>query len=164
MSVKKPAAKHGDCRVWWFTFGYDHVHPLTGESLRDCYVEVTGDSEETRIRMMEVFGNKWAFQYPEGDLAVTKHNLRRVPWFDRVSYTFGTLLPPTHHERAAHYWPLQAIILDEEYENGSVEAAHRLVPHIPTITEIVTFVRQHKIPPTATIQHSNVSNCLIVAW
>lgn len=49
---------------WFFTFGYDHTHPDTGESLGNSYVRIHGTCDSTRDQMFEAFGNRWAFQYP----------------------------------------------------------------------------------------------------
>ena len=64
---------------WVFTFGFGHVHPETGESLKNCYVIFYGDANETREEMEGYFGRKWAFQYPSEEAAgVDKYNLRRL--------------------------------------------------------------------------------------
>lgn len=51
-------------RDWFFTFGYDHTHPTTGERLRRSYVRVHGTADSTRAAMITVFGNRWSHQYP----------------------------------------------------------------------------------------------------
>lgn len=64
---------------WYFTFGYDHTHPRTGESLRNCYVLLEGDINETREIIARHFGRKWSMQYPNKEKAgVEKYNLRRI--------------------------------------------------------------------------------------
>lgn len=50
---------------WYFTFGYDHKHPATGERLHQRYVRMYGTCDSTRAAMFAAFGNRWAFQYPE---------------------------------------------------------------------------------------------------
>jgi hypothetical protein len=56
---------------WFFTFGYGHSHPVTGESLAMHY---------TRVRMCERFDNKWAFVYPSAEAAgVERHGLVELP-------------------------------------------------------------------------------------
>lgn len=67
-------------RNYWFTFGFDHRHPETGESLSGCYVVIQAESsEEARAKMFERFGNKWAMQYNSADSAgVKKWNLKEI--------------------------------------------------------------------------------------
>jgi hypothetical protein len=53
-----------------FTFGFAHAHPngfvrITGESYADC-----------RAEMMQRYGNKWAFDYSEDEIA---DQLKRFP-------------------------------------------------------------------------------------
>jgi hypothetical protein len=66
-----------------FTFGYDHVHPLTKESLADCYVVVPGDRETSRKRVLTQFENKWAFQYDD-DSIPKQYHMREIKWIDTV--------------------------------------------------------------------------------
>ena len=51
---------------WLFTFGFGHTHPDTGESLSGKAVCFDGTYEEARHKMVERFGDKWAFQYQAG--------------------------------------------------------------------------------------------------
>lgn len=68
---------------WIFTFGFDHVHPKTGESLANCYIEVPGDANSSRELMQEHFGVKWAFQYPTKEAAgVERHGLKEILFTD----------------------------------------------------------------------------------
>jgi hypothetical protein len=68
-----------DNEKWWFTFGFGHTHPTTGESLAKCYVVLEGDLNSTREVMAQHFGNKWATQYPSAERAgVEKYGLRRI--------------------------------------------------------------------------------------
>lgn len=68
-----------DEQVWYFTFGGDHTHPVTGESLRRAYVMLHGAEDSTRDAMFAVFGNRWAFQYSTAEQAgVDRYNLREV--------------------------------------------------------------------------------------
>lgn len=61
---------------WVFTFGFGHTHPVTGDSLANCYIKVRGDINETRQAMERAFGNKWAFQYRDEEAAgVEKYKL-----------------------------------------------------------------------------------------
>lgn len=64
---------------WIFTFGFEHVHPDTGEPLKDCYVVIDGDVNSSRERMAERFGLKWAMQYPSKEAAgVERYGLREI--------------------------------------------------------------------------------------
>lgn len=66
---------------WYFTFGFDHVHPKTGESLANHFVVVVGDVDSSREIMERHFGLKWAFQYPSAEAAgVVKHKLKQLPF------------------------------------------------------------------------------------
>jgi hypothetical protein len=67
-------------RKWTFTFGSDHTHPDTGQSLGHCYVQIEAASREAaREEMARLFGAKWAFQYDSPEKAgATKYNLREV--------------------------------------------------------------------------------------
>jgi len=50
----------------YFTFGQKHVHPETGEQLKDYWIEVCAkSSKKARELMFKLFGNKWGFQYCE---------------------------------------------------------------------------------------------------
>lgn len=51
----------------YFTFGQNHVHPLTGVAMRDYWVEFEGTFEDARNKMFELFGNKWSMHY-EGSI------------------------------------------------------------------------------------------------
>ena len=43
---------------WIFTWGYGHQYP-------DRYIMIRGTQGSARERMINIAGNKWAFQYPE---------------------------------------------------------------------------------------------------
>lgn len=48
----------------YYTFGYGHVDPITGQRLADTYAKVTaGSAEETWALMVSLYGNQWAFDY-----------------------------------------------------------------------------------------------------
>lgn len=56
----------GQRHTWYFTFGFDHKDPVTGESRSDRYIEITAHTAEAaREAMFEHFGVRWAFQYPD---------------------------------------------------------------------------------------------------
>jgi hypothetical protein len=65
---------------FYFTFGYDHVHPVTGESLADRYVQLHGTYRETRDRIIAAFARQWSFQYgpAQAEWAVFRYNLRPI--------------------------------------------------------------------------------------
>lgn len=42
---------------WYFTFGSNHEYAY-------CYTVIKGTREEAREQMVEMYGLKWAFQYP----------------------------------------------------------------------------------------------------
>jgi hypothetical protein len=67
-------------RSYFFTFGFDHVHPTTGEPLSRKYMEIIApDSEQARKLMVKLFGTKWAFQYDSVDqFGATKYSLTRL--------------------------------------------------------------------------------------
>jgi len=86
-------------RTWFVTFGGSHTHPLSGESLRDCYVRVPAEEYRDVHQLMfaSVFGRRWAFVYEYADAAdvprdgfdgaqlqrsagVERFGLREVPW------------------------------------------------------------------------------------
>lgn len=46
-----------------FTFGYDHVNPITGESLGKSYVLIFGTWGSARDEMHRRFGARWSHQY-----------------------------------------------------------------------------------------------------
>jgi len=49
---------------WIFTFGYDHVNPITGETLFKRFVKLRGTYVGARMEMVRRFGRRFAFQYP----------------------------------------------------------------------------------------------------
>jgi hypothetical protein len=64
---------------WFFTFGFGHCDPVSGESLAKCYVRITGSFELARQHMYNAYGNKWAFQYASAEKAgVERYQLREI--------------------------------------------------------------------------------------
>jgi hypothetical protein len=64
--------------AWIFTFGMDHAHPQTGESLRGCYVRVPGTRSEALDKVRRAFDH-WGAQYPSEEAAgVARWGLRRI--------------------------------------------------------------------------------------
>jgi hypothetical protein len=65
---------------WIFTFGFGHVHPVSGESLARRYVRITArDAEAAREEMHRRWGNRWAFQYATEEAAgVARWGLREL--------------------------------------------------------------------------------------
>ncbi len=50
----------------YFTFGQHHVHPVTGEKLKDYWIEVHDKTpDEARKMVIEKYGVRWSFQYDE---------------------------------------------------------------------------------------------------
>jgi len=57
---------------YYVTFGYSHVHPITGERMRDYWIEfdeIEGISGRKRVyeKMNERFGGQWGLIYEEKD-------------------------------------------------------------------------------------------------
>jgi hypothetical protein len=72
----------GDRKSWIFTFGANHKHPATGESLLGCFIEVPGNAKTSRERMFESFGPNWAFQYRNReDAGVDRFSLKQLLWY-----------------------------------------------------------------------------------
>jgi len=67
---------------WVFTFGPDHRHPVTGESLERRYTVISAATAmQARDKMMASYGVNWAFQYRSAlDAGVDQHGLVRVPF------------------------------------------------------------------------------------
>jgi hypothetical protein len=63
-------------RDWFFTFGFDHTHPTTGQRLRKSFVRIHGTCDSTREQMNAAFGNRWSNQYHSAERAgVEKYGL-----------------------------------------------------------------------------------------
>ena len=59
---------------WIFTFGFNQKH-------EGYYCIIFGSYENARDRMVEKFGDKWAFQYPSKEAAgVKEFNLKELKW------------------------------------------------------------------------------------
>jgi hypothetical protein len=67
-----------------YTFGFGHKHPVTGESLANHFAVIEGETgEHCRAEMLNHFGNAWAFQYRNAELAgVERFNLTELSWKD----------------------------------------------------------------------------------
>lgn len=54
----------------YFSLGQNHAHRVNGKTLDcDCLVEIEAESrEQCRIKMFELCGDKWAFQYDEDEM------------------------------------------------------------------------------------------------
>lgn len=80
------AARWCVVKLWYATFGDGHTHPITGESLRDAYTLVPGDTYEDAHQAMtrSVFGRQWAFLYENADnhrgAGVARFGLHEVPF------------------------------------------------------------------------------------
>jgi hypothetical protein len=79
---------------WIFTFGYEHRHPVTGESLDGCFVRVPAQTYmQARERMHASFGNKWSHQYEnESSVGVARYELREVEFLAPEQITEQRLL------------------------------------------------------------------------
>ena len=64
-----------------FTFGGGQVNPKNGESLRNKFVTIEGEtSEHCRLTMLRHFDRNWAFEYPTPERAgVHEFNLTELP-------------------------------------------------------------------------------------
>ena len=71
-----------------FTFGENHVNPMTGESLGKYYVEIcTGSYEEDRVEILNRFGNSWSMQYMTTESAgVERYNLKKLDELPPLRY------------------------------------------------------------------------------
>jgi hypothetical protein len=69
ISSTVPAPPAEEPQDWYFTFGYDHTYPDTGERLHKSYVRIYGTCDSTRDAMFAAFGNRWAFQYASASKA-----------------------------------------------------------------------------------------------
>ncbi len=56
--------------IYVFTFGYGHYCPLSGSPLANHYTLIEGETyEEARAKMVQHYGQKWAFQYDSPEQA-----------------------------------------------------------------------------------------------
>lgn len=67
-----------------FTFGFDHKHPITGESLARHYIQVPGDADESRAIMLAVFGTNWAMQYESPSKLKHLDRMTELKWDDAL--------------------------------------------------------------------------------
>lgn len=63
-----------------FTFGFDHKHPLTGESLAHHYIQVPGEDDLSRRFMHAVFGRNWAMQYKDPSKLKYLDRMTELQW------------------------------------------------------------------------------------
>jgi hypothetical protein len=62
-----------------FTFGSNHVHPVTGDSLGRRFVKIEAeDSEAARAEMVSRWGTRWAMQYAAPYPGIEKYELREL--------------------------------------------------------------------------------------
>ena len=53
---------------YYFTFGQIHVHPQTGEEMKNYYIEIGAENEgDAREIMFSQYSDKWAFSYTENN-------------------------------------------------------------------------------------------------
>lgn len=70
--------QQSDPGEWIFTFGFDHINPITGERLNNHYVRIPGSHEQARAEMQSRFGNRWSMQYPTGWHGIDKYELTEL--------------------------------------------------------------------------------------
>jgi hypothetical protein len=63
------------------TFGYNHKHPTTGESLGQRFFRIPHSDEfRARLRALRLFGKQWSHIYDSEDAAgVRKYGLKELP-------------------------------------------------------------------------------------
>lgn len=54
---------------FYFTFGHNHIWPLTGTTLAKSYVKLRGTFDGTRDEMNRRFDNRWSMQYRDKEKA-----------------------------------------------------------------------------------------------
>jgi len=55
-----------EMKTWYFTFGWGHKHPETGEDMKDYWLEISATTEaEARLIMISIFDLKWGTSYSE---------------------------------------------------------------------------------------------------
>lgn len=87
-------------RLRVFTFGPDHRHPQTGQSLGGHFVRVPGTALTARERVLEVFGRAFATDYDPATAArlIAKYDMNEInprPIFDLD--VFAESAPVTWH-------------------------------------------------------------------
>lgn len=77
-----------------FTFGYDHKHPVTDESLDKCFLRLEGETYmQARETMIESFGRGWSSQYDsESAAGVKRFDLREIKFLTAAEITEQRLL------------------------------------------------------------------------
>lgn len=61
------------------TFGADHKHPITGESLRNCYVKIpSADPDIARAIALMIFGREFCTDYPAHLMRIRQRHLREI--------------------------------------------------------------------------------------
>jgi len=71
---------------WYFTFGQGHYTP-SGLWLGQKVVEIEGSYEEARRKLVEVVGDKWAFQYESKEAAgvhVWLYAVTKLEWLKEL--------------------------------------------------------------------------------
>lgn len=91
-------------KLWIATFGGGHTHPLTGESLRDCFTRVPGEDYRAahNTMSMSVFGRAWAFLYEYEDAPgekVRKADYGRAAGVKRFGLREIPFIPPSEVAR-----------------------------------------------------------------
>lgn len=79
MTTPSPTIDPNADRDWYFTFGFDHHHPRTGQRLNNSYIKLHGTCDGTRDQMRAAFGDRWAMQYDSAERAgVERYRLTEV--------------------------------------------------------------------------------------
>lgn len=146
--------------TYYFTFGFGHRHPRTGALLANGYTVIEGTRASARARMIELFGNQWAFQYDSAEAAgVGRFDLWYVP---QTSWSPGELLPPTAHEQERGSWPLQTLTV---YDHLEPPENYYVIPCYPTFEELRRIMDAHGVPASATVEYASCgSHELTVEW
>lgn len=132
-----------------FTFGFDHKHPITGESLARHYIQVPGEDDLSRRFMHAVFGRNWAMQYKSPESLKYLDRMTELEWTyellglmsaddrdlfesvtgDRLEVHFGLEEKAKTNAKIDAYFDLQKQLPPVETHTGTpvVEYAMRMV-------------------------------------
>lgn len=140
-----------------FTFGFDHTHPVTGESLARHYINVPGEDDLSRRFMLAVFGRNWAMQYKDPSKLKYLDRMTELKWSkellalmsaddrdlfesvvgNRLEVEFGLEAPTKASSEVDEYFELQKQLPEvttitgtpvTEYAQRMKSGAHHLLP------------------------------------
>lgn len=65
---------------WYFTFGANHIAPITKESLENYYIKQFGTYSTARLEMVRLFKDNWSVQYREDEFLpqIKEYNLTEL--------------------------------------------------------------------------------------